>query len=90
MAPIAIFHSNRKPMYSVIAASTTTRPVSAFLEISLPHVGPTSVLVDVRRVDPGLLGERRRAALALLAVLGERRRRIETVLPFTICTSASV
>ena len=42
MAPTAIFHSNRKLMYSMIAARTTIRPVSAFLEISLPHVGPTS------------------------------------------------
>ena len=42
MAPIAIFHSNRKAMYSAMAASTMKSPRSAFLEISDPHVGPTS------------------------------------------------
>ena len=42
IAPTAIFHSKRKLMYSMIAASTTIRPLSAFFEISLPHVGPTS------------------------------------------------
>ena len=42
IAPIAIFHSNRSVMYSVIAARTMTRPISACREICSPHVGPTT------------------------------------------------
>src|ERR671935_2706039 len=41
-APIAIFHSNRAVMYSVTRIKKTMSPVSIFLEIVLPNVGPTS------------------------------------------------
>src|SRR6266536_2530210 len=41
-AAMAIFHSNRKEMYTVTRTRKTIRPWIAFFEIWVPHVGPTS------------------------------------------------
>src|SRR5439155_6099812 len=41
-APMAIFHSNRRVMYRVTRIRKTIRPMSIFLEIVPPNVGPTS------------------------------------------------
>jgi len=48
MAASAIFGSNLNAMYSVIAANTMTRPVSACRRTSAPKVGPmSSTLISV-------------------------------------------
>src|ERR1044071_5977917 len=45
MAPIAIFHSNLTAMKKQTANRKTTRPISAFLVISLPQEELTELIV---------------------------------------------
>src|SRR3954471_23234387 len=68
MAATAIFHSNRNEMYAEMARKKNTRALMAFLEICLPHEGPTSVNATcVGSVLPNLASSLRTSVLSFVA-----------------------
>ena len=72
----------------MIAINTTTSPNSALREISAPHVGPMSWMLTSVTVIPACFARSLMSASASTAP-ARVSVRIETVSPFTICTSAS-
>ena len=72
----------------MIAINTITSPNSALREISAPHVGPMSWMLTSVTVMPACFARELMSASVSTAP-ARLSVRIETVSPFTICTSAS-
>ena len=86
---MAIFHSNRSVMYSVIASRTTTSPIRACREICSPHVGPTTCALMSSGLIPVCCASASNSCVRSAAVRSVRADvRIETWSPPTTCTSA--